>query len=84
MLTLKRLISLPRLQMGCIHNTLNLFCSFTCAPIKQSDLSTFVGFLKSEVLPAALLEGPSHQTNKCQAHGLEIGMTTMPMMSKQQ
>jgi hypothetical protein len=36
--------------MGCIHNTLNLFCSFTCAPIKQSDLSTFVGFLKSEVL----------------------------------
>jgi hypothetical protein len=50
MLTLKRLISLPRLQMGCIHNTLNLFCSFTCAPIKQSDLSTFVGFLKSEVL----------------------------------
>jgi hypothetical protein len=83
MLTLERLISLPHLQMGCIHNTRNLFCSFTCTPIKQSNLSTFVGFLKSEV-PAALLGGPSHQTNKCQAHGLEIGMTTMPMMSKQQ
>ncbi len=82
MLTLKRLISLPHTNGSHTQHPQPLLQLYLRTN-QTINFKHICGIFKKRS-PAALLEGPSHQTNKCQAHGLEIGMTTMPMMSKQQ